>query len=70
MMKLVLYYYDAAIDAIDEGVNVVKLIDLPVRERIGRIKYVPEDRVDLEADEIMQELDKAVDELKSSKEDE
>ena len=70
MMKLVLYYYDAAIDAIDEGVNVVKLIDLPVRERIGRIKYVPEDRVDLEANEIMQELDKAVDELKSSKEDE
>ena len=70
MMKLVLYYYDAAIEAIDEGVNVVKLIDLPVRERIGRIKYVPEDRVDLEANEIMQELDKAVDELKSSKEDE
>ena len=70
MMKLVLYYYDAAIEAIDEGVSVVKLIDLPIRERIGRIKYVPEDRVDLEANEIIQEIDKAIDELKSSKEDE
>lgn len=70
MMKLVLYYYDAAIAALDDGVSVLKLIDIPVRERIGRIKYVPEDKVCAESDEIIHELDKAIDDLKSSKEDE
>ena len=70
MMKLVLYYYDAAIAALDDGVSVLKLIDIPVRERIGRIKYVPEDKVCAESDEIIHELDKAIDDLKSSEEDE
>lgn len=70
MMRLVLYYYDAAIAAIDDGVGVVKLINIPVRERIGRIKYVAEDKVSDEYDAIISELDKAINELKTAKEDE
>ncbi|MBO7377185.1 MAG: hypothetical protein J6V01_08815, partial [Clostridia bacterium] len=39
------------------------IIALPVHERIGRIKYVPEDEVEAEFDAIVAELDKELAEL-------
>ncbi len=69
MMKLVLDYYDISSQAVNEGASVTKLIDIPVRERIGRIKYVPEDRVSTEYDSIITELHKQVDEVKNISDD-
>ncbi len=69
MMKLVLYYFDTATDAVDNGANVNKLIDVPVRERIGRIKYVPEDKVPEEARQIKDELNKEVEEVQKTAEE-
>ena len=66
MMKLVLDYFDMATDAVDKGCSVQKLIDMPVRERIGRIKYVTEDKVAEEYNSIIDELHKGIDELKNS----
>ena len=40
MMNLVLDYYDHAMAALDKGVSVEKLVDLEVREQIGRFKYI------------------------------
>ena len=65
MMELLLNYYDLAIDAIDEGASVNKLIAIPVRERIGRIKYLPEGDVKAEFDNIKTALEKEIDEVKS-----
>ena len=31
-----------AVAAVDAGANMQKIIDIPIRERIGRIKYVAE----------------------------
>ncbi len=70
MMKLVLYYYDVCIKALEDGVGVIKLIAIPVRERIGRIKYVPEDNVPAEFEAIKNEIDISISELKSAMEGE
>ena len=40
MMNLVLDYYDHAMAALDKGISVEKLVDLEVREQIGRFKYI------------------------------
>ena len=69
MMKLVLYYFDTSTEAADKGANINKLIDVPVRERIGRIKYVPEDKVPEEARQIKDELDKETEEVLKAVED-
>ena len=43
MMELVLQYYKDAKEALDKGANIEKLVNLPVREQIGRYKYIKED---------------------------
>ena len=70
MMRLVLDYYDMTTKAVENGANLQKLIDIPVRERIGRIKYVPENKVKDEYDDILKELENQVNEvIKNSDED-
>ena len=48
MMKLVNAFYDRASAALSQGVSLQKLISMPVREQIGRFKYVREDDLDEE----------------------
>ena len=43
-------------EALKNGAGVKGLIDLPVREQIGRYKYVLEDNLDAEYDKILKEL--------------
>ena len=45
MLKLVLKYYNDASAALQRGAKVGDLFALPVRDRIARMKYVPEDEV-------------------------
>ena len=40
MMKLVLEFYNLTSQAVENGVSVDELLKLPVREKIGRFKYV------------------------------
>ena len=44
MMRLILQYYEKGKQALDAGANLSDVINLPVRERIGRSKYIPEDQ--------------------------
>ena len=48
MMLLVNAFYDRALQALSEGASLQKLISMPVREQIGRFKYVHEDALDEE----------------------
>ena len=48
MMKLVNAFYDRAVEALSLGASLQKLISMPVREQIGRFKYVTEDALDEE----------------------
>jgi V/A-type H+-transporting ATPase subunit A len=60
MMELVLDYYDAALDGLDKGASIDDLVKLPVRERIGRIKYVDEARVKSEFDDILKAINSEI----------
>ncbi len=42
MMKLILDNYELGEDALNKGVDIEDMLDLPVKEQIGRSKYIPE----------------------------
>ena len=48
MMRLVNAFYERSVAALGEGASLRKLISMPVREQIGRFKYVKEDALDAE----------------------
>jgi len=57
MMRLVNAFYERSVAALGEGASLRKLISMPVREQIGRFKYVHEDDLDTEYEKVNQELD-------------
>lgn len=63
MMNLVLEYYDTASEALKKGADIEKLAGLEIRERIGRYKYIPNDNLQKEYDEIITELHRETDAL-------
>ena len=46
MMQLILNFYDQASEALKKGASIEKLIDMDVREDIGRFKYTEEAKLD------------------------
>ena len=56
MMKLVIAYYENAVEALKEGAGLNALISLPVREQIGRFKYVTEENLDVEYKKVKEQL--------------
>ena len=70
MMRLVLSYYDLAGEALHKGVDIERLVSLPVRESIGRFKYTEENKVDGEYENILAQLSRELSEaLTADKED-
>ncbi len=62
MMKLILGFYHEATEALDHDVELNDLLKLPVREQIGRSKYVEEQNLS-KLDEIAREIRKEIGEL-------
>jgi V/A-type H+-transporting ATPase subunit A len=62
LLDLVLHFADAAGHALDEGVYLKKVLALPIRDRIARAKYVPEDGIS-QFGEIRGQLDSDVEDL-------
>ena len=56
MMKLVIAYYENAVEVLKEGAGLNALISLPVREQIGRFKYVTEENLDVEYKKVKEQL--------------
>ena len=56
LMKLVIAFYEQSKEALDKGANIQGLIKMDVREKIGRFKYVTEDKLDKEYKATMDEL--------------
>lgn len=57
MMRAILSFYDKALDALDKGADIEMLVNMPVRETIGRYKYVEEEKIDEEFTSIAAKLD-------------
>ena len=56
MMRLVNAFYERSVAALGEGASLRKLISMPVREQIGRFKYVKEDALDAEFVKVDEDL--------------
>ncbi|AVP63971.1 V-type ATP synthase subunit A [Clostridium botulinum] len=62
MLKLVLFFYDEAERALNAGVYLKELLDLEVRDKIARSKYISEENIK-NIDAIFNELSEVIDEL-------
>ncbi len=66
MLSLVMFFYREASKALEKGVELEKLINLPVREKIARAKYIEEDKLE-EIEKIKEEVKKEIEELFTAK---
>ena len=69
MIKLILGFNDEAADAVAKGADIEKISALPVREKIGRFKYVAEENTDAEYDKLTTEISSELHDLLSKEED-
>ncbi|MBO4871971.1 MAG: V-type ATP synthase subunit A [Lachnospiraceae bacterium] len=69
MMKLVLAYYDQSCEALSKGADIEALVNMAVREEIGRFKYTPEKEVGPAFEEVLAALKEEMESLET-KEDE
>ena len=68
MMELVLDFFDVSSEALQKGVSADDLVKLPVREKIGRFKYITNDKIDKEYTEIIGTLHQQIEELSQKEE--
>jgi V/A-type H+-transporting ATPase subunit A len=68
MMELVIHYYDMALGYLEKGASIDGIVKLPVREKIGRFKYIELDKVDQEFEEIIKNLNKELNHLLNEEE--
>ena len=60
MLKVILAFYDKSLVALQEDAPFSKLVKMPVREKIGRLKYVPEEDVQAQYELILSELESQI----------
>lgn len=69
MLHLIMNFYYLGKNAIEAGVSIKDLFEIPVRERIGRAKYTAEDQVDTAFPKIEAELKEQIEALISKEVD-
>ena len=62
MLALVLKFYDEGLRGLDSGVYLKEISAMPVREKIARAKYLPEEELN-KIDDISEEITKEIDNL-------
>ena len=68
MLRLIMNFYYKARDAVSAGARINEIFSLPIRERIGRAKFVPEEKVNQIYDDMEKDLETQMDAL-TAKED-
>lgn len=68
LLKLIMSYFEMAKDAVARGAGFNQLVSLPVRETIGRFKYVEEEKINGAYEEIIDDMKKEISELVSREE--
>lgn len=68
MIKIILAFYYKSQEAVNKGVGIKSLFNMPVREKIARLKYVPQEEMKATFDQIEDELSAQV-EILSSQDD-
>ena len=62
MMELIMAFYEESAQALASGASIRNILNMPIREKIGRFKYVLPENVDEEYEKISRELDKELQE--------
>ncbi len=70
MMKLIYHFYTEGLEALKKDADFNKMASLPVRETIGRFKYVKEDKVDEEFPKVMKTIEESMSALVNKEADE
>ena len=68
MMKMILFYYQQSLDALQKGYDIESLVTLPVRERIGRLKYTVDTKIEEECESIRHQLYQEIENLTQKEE--
>ncbi len=63
MLKIILSFYYKSQEAIKKGADIKDLFKMPVREKIGRMKFVPQDEMKVAYDQIEDELSSQIEAL-------
>lgn len=56
LLSLIMSFYELSRDAVAKGANFTKVSTLDVREKIGRFKYIEEEKIDAAFEDILSEL--------------
>ena len=67
--KLILNFNDEAADTVEKGADIEAVANLAVREKIGRFKYVEEEKTDAEFDKLSVEISSELNDLLTKEED-
>ena len=68
MLKLILFFYDKSVEALQKGVELDSIIELPVRVDIARAKYIPEEEMDERFDKLIEKVEESFRSLTEEKE--
>ncbi len=68
MLKLILFFYDKSVEALQKGAELENIIELPVRVDIARAKYIPEEEMDEKFNELIEKIEESFKSLTEEKE--
>ena len=63
LMEIIIHFHTLAEQALESGVSVVDIASMPIREKIARAKFTPEDRLE-EFDRLKEEISSSFKELR------
>ncbi len=69
LMDLVMQFYDKSVDALNKGASIKDIISMPVREDIGRFKYIPEGETEASYKKIEKDLENQLSDAVNKEED-
>ena len=58
MLKTILLFYKESLAAVNRGAPIANIVALPVKEEIGKMKYIPQDEFDAKIEEIQSAITK------------
>ncbi len=68
ILRMIFAFYDQASEVLSSGGQIEEIAALPVRENIGRFKYIPENQMSEEYDRIMETLHKQMRDIAAKEE--
>jgi hypothetical protein len=57
MLKIIMDFYEKMRELYNQGVKLPEMMNLPIIDKIARLKYIPNDDVDTEMNGILAEID-------------